>query len=199
MLEQIIQKIDNKYNVDSVRFNFSILQEKYYIIVFNKILNNHIDTANIFISDSEKELIERFNTIYIHGFEYDCKEWRGTQCEISVNKDNQIADYTIQKDDKEKFMDNKCKYCKHADIADNICCITNVKLYYNGTEIVKNCSFFETNDVLISFPSDEYDNFLNSLNVFIKNYIKQNKECNVVMNVGFDKRVELFWKKDKKE
>lgn len=86
MLSEIIQKIDDKYQVDSVRFNFDILQEKYYIVVFNKISNNHINASNIFISDSEICLIKRLKQIYKQGFKNNCKEWRGTECQLVKRK-----------------------------------------------------------------------------------------------------------------
>ena len=86
MLSKIIQKVNDKYHVDSVKFNFDLLKEKYYIVIFNKISNNHIDTSYIFISDSKIDLENRLNTIYIQGFENNCKEWRGTECQISVKE-----------------------------------------------------------------------------------------------------------------
>lgn len=87
-----------------------------------------------------------------------------------------------------------------------ICCVIVMikyrRFFRDDKKTRKNCNFFETfetDDALISFPSDEYDDFLNSLNVFIKKCIKQNKECNIVIKVGFDKRLELFCKKDKND
>ena len=86
MLSKIIQKINDKYHVDSLKFNFDLLKEKYYIVIFNKISNNHIDTSYVFISDTKLCLINRLELIYEQGFKNNCKEWRGTQCQISVKK-----------------------------------------------------------------------------------------------------------------
>lgn len=86
MLSEIIQKIDDKYQTDSVRFNLNVLQEKYYVVVFGKISNNHINTADVFISDSEICLTNRLELIYKQGFKNNCKEWRGTECQISVKE-----------------------------------------------------------------------------------------------------------------
>lgn len=82
MLSEIIQKIDDKYHVDSVRFNFDLFKERYYIVIFNKISNNHINTSNIFISDSKTCLINRLELIYKQGFKNNFKEWRGTECQL---------------------------------------------------------------------------------------------------------------------
>lgn len=86
MLSKIIQKIDDKYHTDSVRFNFDLLKERYYIVVFNKISNNHIDASYVFISDTKICLLNRLELIYKQGFKKNCKEWRGTECQISVNE-----------------------------------------------------------------------------------------------------------------
>lgn len=82
MLSEIIQKIDDKYHTDSVRFNFDLLKERYHIVIFNRISNNHIYASYVVISDAKICLLNRLELIYKQGFENNCKEWKGTECKI---------------------------------------------------------------------------------------------------------------------
>lgn len=56
---------------------------------------------------------------------------------------------------------NECKECIHANLIKNICDVTNIKLYYKGKRIVKDCEFFETdyefdNPDIINNSEDNY-------------------------------------------
>lgn len=65
MLSKIIQKIDDKYHTDSVRFNFDLLKERYYIVIFNKISNNHIDASYVLLLINYKTAKNILNDINI--------------------------------------------------------------------------------------------------------------------------------------